>query len=417
VTTTTGGGNALVGNAPNGATANGVRGISATGIGVRGLTTSGTGVSGETTGSGFGVKGIASGNGYGVYGSGGYTGAYGSGGSYGGIFYGNNSGAYGVYASGNSTGVYAIGNTNGVYAIGSSYGVRSSSSSVAVYGSGSGYGLYGSASVGVYGSGTSYGLYGYTSNPKSSAVQGTYGQYAVRGSSGRTAGVRGDSGYVGVWAEAPVYGVNAVATATSGQSFGIYTQAASAGDPFAMYANGRVHVNGTLSKAAGSFKIDHPLEPERKWLQHSFVESPDMMNVYNGNVTTDAAGLAIVDLPAYFDALNSDFRYQLTVVGTMAQAIVDREIQKNQFRIRTSKGRVKVSWQVTGIRQDAYARSHRIKVEMLKRRAEQGTRQFVPNGVRGRVMNYAPSASEHQTASLPELPELPDLQELPKSPR
>ncbi|MEW6131535.1 MAG: hypothetical protein AB1757_31200, partial [Acidobacteriota bacterium] len=57
---------------------------------------------------------------------------------------------------------------------------------------------------------------------------------------------------------------------------------------------GSVEVLGTLSKAGGSFKIDHPLDPENKYLSHSFVESPDMMNIYNGNITTDVNGRAVV---------------------------------------------------------------------------------------------------------------------------
>jgi hypothetical protein len=79
--------------------------------------------------------------------------------------------------------------------------------------------------------------------------------------------------------------------------------------------NGDVIVHGTLTKPAGSFKIDHPLEPDHKYLSHSFVESPDMKNVYDGNVTLDASGRGTLELPDYFEALNQDFRYQLTAVG------------------------------------------------------------------------------------------------------
>ena len=139
------------------------------------------------------------------------------------------------------------------------------------------------------------------------------------------------------------------------------------------YFLGQVEVTGTLSKGAGSFKIDHPLDPANKYLYHSFVESPDMLNVYNGNITTDAAGTAIVALPAYFEALNRDFRYQLTVIGQFAQAIVAEEISKNQFTIKTDQPNVKVSWQVTGIRQDAFADAHRIPVEQDKPASERGT--------------------------------------------
>jgi len=136
--------------------------------------------------------------------------------------------------------------------------------------------------------------------------------------------------------------------------------------------NGNVEVNGTLSKDGGSFKIDHPLDPANKYLYHSFVESPDMMNIYNGNVTTDAKGVAVITLPDWFEALNRDFRYQLTVLGQFAQAIVSSEVANHQFSIKTDKPNVKVSWQVTGIRQDAWANAHRIPVEEMKPVKERG---------------------------------------------
>jgi hypothetical protein len=135
---------------------------------------------------------------------------------------------------------------------------------------------------------------------------------------------------------------------------------------------GNLTVKGNVSKGGGSFKIDHPLDPANKYLSHSFVESPDMMNVYNGNITTDRHGFATVNLPDYFEALNGDFRYQLTVIGQFAQAIVARKISANRFVIRTNKPNVEVSWQVTGVRHDAYANRYRIPVEENKALSEQG---------------------------------------------
>ena len=79
-----------------------------------------------------------------------------------------------------------------------------------------------------------------------------------------------------------------------------------------------------------------------------------------------------MELPEYFEALNRDFRYQLTVMGQFAQAIVAQEIGNNRFVIRTNKPSVKVSWQVTGIRRDAYANSNRIPVEEEKPADERG---------------------------------------------
>ena len=137
-------------------------------------------------------------------------------------------------------------------------------------------------------------------------------------------------------------------------------------------ANGDVHVTGNLSKGGGSFQIDHPLDPKNKYLYHSFVESPDMKNVYDGNITTDKKGMATVVLPDYFEALNRDFRYQLTVIGEFAQVVVAKKIASNQFVIKTNKPGVEVSWQVTGIRQDPYANVHRIPVEQEKEEADRG---------------------------------------------
>jgi len=137
--------------------------------------------------------------------------------------------------------------------------------------------------------------------------------------------------------------------------------------------NGNVTIVGTLSKGAGSFKIDHPLDPENKYLYHSFVESPDMMNIYNGNVILDERGEAVVLLPEWFEALNQEFRYQLTCLHGFAPVYIDEEISGNRFKIAGGKPGIKVSWQVTGIRHDAYASAHRIPVEEAKPAEERGT--------------------------------------------
>jgi hypothetical protein len=141
----------------------------------------------------------------------------------------------------------------------------------------------------------------------------------------------------------------------------------------AVYIGDSLHVVGHLSKGSGSFKIDHPLDPENKYLYHSFVESPDMMNVYNGNVVLNAAGEARIDLPEWFEALNRDFRYQLTPVGQPGPNLhVAREISGNSYEIAGGEPGMKVSWQVTGIRQDPYAEKNRIPVEQDKGTGERG---------------------------------------------
>ncbi len=150
------------------------------------------------------------------------------------------------------------------------------------------------------------------------------------------------------------------------------------GSPYAGQFNGNVRINGNLTvdamlfKAGGSFKIDHPLDPENKYLSHSFVESPDMMNVYNGNVTLDENGRATIRVPDYFESLNRDFRYQLTCIGGFAQIYISEEISNNCFKIAGGRRGMKVSWQVTGIRHDPYAVANRIAVEEVKPAEERG---------------------------------------------
>jgi len=182
-----------------------------------------------------------------------------------------------------------------------------------------GFGVVGSGigngSTGVLGQGSNRGVYGYSANG-----------FGVLSESSTNVGVYGSS----------ISGTGVLGESSSGNAGSFF---------------GNVQINGRLTKSSGSFKIDHPLDPENRYLSHSSVESPDMMNIYNGNVTTDARGLAVVTLPDYFTALNAEYRYQLTVVGQFAQAIVARKIKNNRFQIKTNRPRVEVSWMVTGVRQ------------------------------------------------------------------
>jgi hypothetical protein len=135
---------------------------------------------------------------------------------------------------------------------------------------------------------------------------------------------------------------------------------------------------GAFSAASKSFRIDHPLDPQNKELWHSCVESDQMKNIYDGLVTTDSSGYATITLPDWFEALNGDFRYQLTIIDDsdslpdIVSARVVRRIEHNQFTIRTSIGSVAVSWQVTGVRRDPYAQKHRTPVEVEKSSEDKG---------------------------------------------
>jgi len=137
-------------------------------------------------------------------------------------------------------------------------------------------------------------------------------------------------------------------------------------ESYSGYFEGDVYVGGVLDYPIAASKIDHPLDPANMTLSHASVESPEMMNVYNGNVVLDGAGEATVVLPDYFEALNADFRYQLTCIGGFAPVYVAEEISGNSFRIAGGEAGMKVSWMVTGIRNDAFARENEFVVEEAK---------------------------------------------------
>lgn len=164
--------------------------------------------------------------------------------------------------------------------------------------------------------------------------------------------------------------VVAVKGINEGSGHGVY---GSSVNGYAGKFDGNVHVTRILSKAGGGFKIDHPLDPANQYLYHSFVESPDMKNLYDGVVTLDANGEATVTLPDWFNALNRDFCYQLTAIGAPNPNLhIAEEIRENRFKIAGGKADTKVSWQVTGIRHDPFAEQHRISVEEEKPSQERG---------------------------------------------
>ena len=326
-------------------------------------------------------------SGTGVYGA--VTAAAGT--TYGGQFIASSTSGTGIY--GNATA--ETGSTCGGHFISSStlgkgvYGQATASS-------GLGYGVYGETSTvsgaGVMGvaiglTGENTGVSGRSDSERGNGISG----YA-RSSTGFGCGVLGltestsgtaiyakalsETGFnCGVYAITPSpdgKAVTAMATAETGQNFAIYARSYSE-EGFAGYFIGDVAVNGTLAKSAGSFKIDHPLDPANKWLSHSFVESPDMMNIYNGTVILNSQGEATVQMPEWFEALNKDFRYQLTPIGSPGPDLyISQEVKNNQFKIAGGKPELRVSWQVTGIRKDAYAEKHRIKVEEDKNSVESG---------------------------------------------
>ena len=405
----------------SGATSVGVFGTSAgsLGIGVEGIENSanGMGVEGAANGSaGIGVFGTALNKG--VWGTGG-VGVEGSTSASGGMgVLGLSSSAaagYGVFGESDNqfgTGVHGVNFFGGM-------GVAGASTNIGVYGDSGSYSSVGQGDIdiGVWGDSALYtgvlgtsdqatGVYGLSSQNvgvygNSFAKTGVYGNTIGNGAAG-VVGRGGPGGYgvvaintnsagQGVWGE--TYGtqfsngvgadaVHGLAHTTGGSGVAAINVASGGTGLFAATPdstgdagvfNGNVGVNGTLNAFSKNFKIDHPLDPTNKYLYHASVESSEMMTIYSGNATTDSAGVAVVQLPGWFETLNTDFRYQLTVLGQFAQAIIGREIENHQFTIRSSEPSVKVSWKITAVRQDAFAKAHPLVVEDEKSSKERGT--------------------------------------------
>ena len=206
--------------------------------------------------------------------------------------------------------------------------------------------------VGVLGSSkTSIGVAGYSIS-----------QDGVFGSSDTGAGVSGRSGNIGVYAEN---------TTNPGPGNKAYLGArCCAGDFY-----GEVFVHGKLQVAGQkNFVIDNPLDPANKYLYHASVESSEMKNVYDGVIVLNGKGEALVELPEWFQALNKDFRYQLTAIGSPGPTLyIAQEIKNNRFTIAGGKSGMKVSWMVTGVRQDAWAKANPLSVQQDKPSGERGT--------------------------------------------
>jgi len=296
-------------------------------------TLGGTGVLGvsrhTSSSAGYGVFGnSASTSGRGVYGLADAT----SGANYGGYFASASSGGKGVYGS-----AYA--------GSGTTYGGYFENSSPA------GFGVYGIATAT---SGVNYGVYGKSSAPNS------YGVYGYNtGTSGVGWGVLGNSlrGY-GVW------GVAGSSTATD---YGVFGTSPDNVNDYGVYSNGRFAASGTKM-----FQIDHPLDPANKYLNHYCAEGPEPLLIYRGTVVLDANGEALVELPHYFEAINRDFHYQLTCLGSFAPVYISQKVQGNRFKIAGGRAGLEVSWTVTGARNDAFVRSYGAAVEQEKSQEHHG---------------------------------------------
>jgi hypothetical protein len=132
--------------------------------------------------------------------------------------------------------------------------------------------------------------------------------------------------------------------------------------------SGNVSISGNLTVSGNkNFRIDHPLDPANKYLFHAAIESSEVLNLYSGNVVLDVSGEAVVQLPDWFEVINKDFRYQLTSIGAPGRDLyVAEEVSGGHFKIAGGRPGGKVSWQVSGVRNDAWEKAHPMVVEADK---------------------------------------------------
>jgi hypothetical protein len=237
------------------------------------------------------------------------------------------------------------------------------------------------------GTGATYGVYG-----RSDSADGV----GVRGYVSSTANGTGDFPF-GVFGE--VLGDYGSGVHGLGDFYGTTGRFNNAVTGFGVFSFGTSGASG-----AKTFRIDHPDDPENKYLVHYSSESPECLNFYSGTATLDAQGSAVIDLPAYFSKINRDPRYQLTAVGApmpllhVASEISTGAIEAEgacSFAVGGGTPGGKVSWRVEAIRHDLYARHFGAPVEMDKPAGEKGTYQhpeFYGKPIEVRVDYTAPNA-------------------------
>jgi hypothetical protein len=206
------------------------------------------------------------------------------------------------------------------------------------------------------------------------AIRGrTEGGVGVRGSSAQTSLDLGDSNHgVGIHGIGNDHAIGVLGVTRDG--VGVLGRA-SGSTGFAGVFQGDVEVTGKLVATLRASRINHPLDA-RRYLIHAAVECPEMKTVYDGIVVLDGAGEGIVRLPIWFETLNRDVRYQLTPIGSPATGLhIAREIENNEFVVGGGAPGMKVCWQVTGVRQDEWAKSNPIHDEEDKE-ADEYIKQF-----------------------------------------
>ncbi|RLD89128.1 MAG: hypothetical protein DRJ09_07145 [Bacteroidetes bacterium] len=309
---------------------------------------------------------------------------------YGAMVVGCNSGAYTLnnhhfgLSSHGDDGIFCVGHSstgNGIIAGGNNLGTLATITEGAG-GSFTGYhGVYGngynsSSGVGVVGVGNDGNTYHTTSDGSGGAFTGYHGSFSFATESSEGTGVIGvgnDGNYYlssnGSGGAFTGYLIGVAGWTTGSGGYGVYGRAMNGG--YGVFSSGNFAATGSKS-----FIIDDPLDPPNKMLKHYCIESPEVLNMYRGNVILNSVGEAIVTLPEYFNAININFSYNLTAIGKPAPGVyIKEEIDKNgKFTIAGGNANQKISWVVYAERNDPYMQkypeSKRVVVDKQKNRGK-----------------------------------------------
>jgi hypothetical protein len=308
----------------------------------------------------------------------------------------NSAGGEAFYATSNNSStsdgtIYAINNTagNAIYAI------NSANNGTAIVGIGS---VATGSSSGICGKSYNSGGYGgvfqntaggvalYTTSSVGVGGLGTI-QVANTGSAGSCIAATGSgNGIIIGNTGTNCYGLYVSSTGSGGYSG--YFNASGGGGAIGLFCNGTtglyatggtaaifnapVTCNGYITKSGGGFRIDNPLEPEKSFLNHEFVESDSAKNTYSGNVILDAKGEATITMESWFSAINSEVSMTLSAQGKSMPNLFWSEVDALTFKISGGVANGKVSWQIVAVRSDAWQKKNGKDVVLPKNKEQAG---------------------------------------------
>ena len=123
-------------------------------------------------------------------------------------------------------------------------------------------------------------------------------------------------------------------------------------------------VAGQIKAITKSFKIDHPLDPQNKYLEHGSLEGPEHGIYQRGRVS--GYGAVTVNLPDYFTALSED-SYSIIVTSRTNSQLFVTESNPKSFTVsrigllKFIKNYIEFDYLIIGERNDI-----KIKVEQTK---------------------------------------------------